>query len=157
MSELPDLGAALLPLVGRLPEPVRPRFLALLERAAARRYEAWADAAPKADDALGFRACAARENEIATRVEGLFAAHPDERTLVADVLPDVEALAQRIFGGRSAREQRAIQAAAERRGAAAWRGLAATLADPEARAVLEACAELEEASADFLEGLVREA
>lgn len=155
MSTLPDLGAELVPLVGRLPEPARPRFLALLERAAARRYESWAATATDPEAARGFRACAAREDEIAGRIEETFPPHPDERALVAALLPEVQALAARAFDGRPLPEQLAIQAAAERRGAAAWRGMAAGVTDAASRATLVACARLEEESAAFLEDLLR--
>jgi hypothetical protein len=50
--------------------------------------------------------------------------------------------------------QYAIQAAAERRGAAYWRNLAPSIPDVSVRELLSACAELEERSAEFLEAIV---
>jgi hypothetical protein len=67
--------------------------------------------------------------------------------------PNLAALNDQIFSGRSLTEQLAIQAAGERLGAGTWRAFAAAHPDGTARTVFLACAPLEEASALFLEGL----
>ena len=60
-----------------------------------------------------------------------------------------------VFSGLSPLEQMTIQANAERQGAAAWRGMIEQESDPQTRAALEECARIEEASADYLDGLLR--
>jgi hypothetical protein len=151
-GELPDVGAALLPVVESVPEAMRPRFLALLERAAAARYRVWSEEDPA--HAAGFLACAEREDEIAQRIERFFPALPDEREAFARALPRVAAVAESAFRGRPPAEQRAMQAAAERRGAEAWRAFAAIVPDKALAAELNACARLEEESAEWLEELL---
>jgi len=69
--------------------------------------------------------------------------------------PDLPREYAALFAGRPLAEQFAMQAAAERAGAATWRALAEKAA-PEQRAVFEACAGLEEASAAVLDALVAE-
>ena len=138
-------------LAGLTPEQ-QPAIVALAERIAAGRYRAWSEqtSASEVRETLG--ACATREDEIASRVEatvpdasavqrGALAAHPG--------LPDGYAA---LFEGLSLAEQWALQAEAERVGAATWRNLAG--ADEARRDVFLACAELEETNAAALEGLV---
>jgi hypothetical protein len=149
---LPDLGAALRPILESVPEAQRPRFAALLERAAAGRYRAWAAADPA--HAAGFLACAEREEEIARRVESFFPASPDEPATFAPALQRAAAAAEGAFGARPLAEQQAIQAAAERFGADAWRSVASAVRDKALAAELNACARLEEESAEWLEELL---
>ena len=59
-----------------------------------------------------------------------------------------------VFSGLSPVEQMAIQANAERQGAAAWRGMIEQESDLGIRAELERCACIEEASADYLDELL---
>ena len=150
--KLPDLGAALRPILESVSAAHRPRFAALLERAAAGRYREWA--AADAAHAAGFLDCAEREEEIARRVESFFPAAPDEHAAFARALPHVAAAAEAAFGGRPHAEQQAIQAAAERLGASAWRALAASVSDKALAAELNGCARLEEESAEWLEELL---
>jgi hypothetical protein len=153
-SELPDLGARVLPLIRALPAATQPRLLAQLERAAADRYEAWAAACPDPARAQGLRACALRERDVAQRAEALFAAQPDEQRHFRDTLPRIADEFEAAMANRPLHDQYAIQAAAERRGAAFWRSVASSLPDVRAREALAACAELEEQSAEFLDTLV---
>ena len=117
-----------------------------------RRYRLWAKDA--GDAAEGLRACAAREDEIATRVERLLPADASGLAAIDRVVPRARELYYGLFDGMGLREQLALQAAAERQGAAAWRGLAAGHDDPAVRDALEACARLEEESADHLDALL---
>ena len=151
---LPDLGAQVRPLVQALPPGIQPRLIAELERAAADRYRAWAAAYPDAAEAAGLRECAMREEEVARRVEVLFPSQPDEQRYFSDALPKIAEAYRVALAHRPVAEQYAIQAAAERRGAAFWRALVSSLVDARVRETLLACAELEERSADFLEALV---
>jgi hypothetical protein len=59
-----------------------------------------------------------------------------------------------VFAGLTPIEQMTIQANAERQGAAAWRGLIESENDEAVRAALEECAQIEEASADYLDALL---
>jgi hypothetical protein len=140
-------------LVGLAPEQ-QPAIVALAERIAAGRYRAWAERVD--DPAVRERllACAAREEEIAARVE---ATVPDAAGVQARARadhPDLPDGYAALFAGLSLAEQWALQARAERVGAETWRGLAA--ADAERRDVYLACAGLEEESAAALETLVAE-
>jgi rubrerythrin len=153
-DELPDLGAQVRPLIQALPRAIQPRLIAELERAAAERYQAWAASCPEPAQAEGLRDCAAREQEVARRVEALFPSHTDERRYFSDALPRLAEAYRSAFVHRSVTDQYAIQAAAERRGAEFWRSLATSLSDPAARKVLSSCADLEERSAQFLEALL---
>src|SRR5262249_46004928 len=98
-------------------------------------------------------ACAAREEEIASRVEALY---PDAAAIQAAIrtkVPELEDINRTLFAGRSVRDQFAIQANGERLGAATWRSFATHEADPQRRAALLGCADLEEANATCLDSL----
>ena len=130
-----------------------PLLIAMLERWAAERYREWADAVGDIAQTTALLACAEREEEIASRVEALYtdSAEVQERLETANPL-----LKGALAGGLTWRpidEQWAIQAGAERLGAATWRSFArrATADDPAAVAVFESCALMEEASAEVLE------
>ena len=153
-SGLPDLGELIRPLIEGLPPGIQPRLIAELERVAGKRYQAWAAACAEPAQAEGLRECALREEEVARRVESLFALQPGDEHPFDDALPKIEAAYRAAMAGRPVNEQYAIQAAAERRGAAVWRSLAPSLADASARETLFSCAELEERSAAFLEALL---
>ncbi|MBW2312677.1 MAG: hypothetical protein JRH10_00695 [Deltaproteobacteria bacterium] len=138
-------------LAGLSPEQ-QPAIVALAERIAAGRYRAWGKQVGDAGTREALLACASREDEIATRVEATVpdAAEVQQAALAAHpALPDGYAA---LFAGLSLAEQWALQAEAERVGAATWRNLAS--ADEARSAVYQACAELEETSAAALEALV---
>jgi hypothetical protein len=69
---LPDVAAILAPLLGGVRPVERPLLLAIAERMAAERYRRWASEVDAADVRAGLLACAAREDEIASRVEGVY-------------------------------------------------------------------------------------
>jgi hypothetical protein len=155
--ELPDLGAIIGRVLQRVPPQERPLLVAIAERMAAERYRGWAD--PPADAARRSQllACAAREEEIAGRVEALY---PGASSTQRDILaknPDLEDLNRSIFAHRPLHEQFRIQAQGERLGAATWRAFARQEASATARETFLACAELEEASALVLESILGEA
>ena len=153
-GNLPDLAGQIRPLIQTLPVGVQPRIMATLERAAADRYRAWSGACPEPVQVEGLRACAAREEEVAARVEMVFPSQPDEQRLVGGVLPQIADAYRSAMAQRPVLEQYAIQAAAKRRGAAFWRALASSIPDSSVREILAACAQLEERSAEFLEAVV---
>ena len=148
---LPDVGSLIRPLVEALPPAVQPRLIAKLEQAAADRYDAWATVSGDPAEADGLRACARREREIAAQVERVVRLQPEEQRQCAEALPGIAAAFGAAMGDRPLREQYAIQAAAERSGAAFWRAVATMVPEASARAVFAKCAELEEESAAFLE------
>jgi len=150
--EYPNFGALLAPFIGQVPEERRPRFLALLERGAAERYRRWAEDLP--DHAEGLLACAAREDEIADRVERVFAADDPALEHMRALLPGARDTYYGVFHGLSPWDQLRIQADAERQGANAWRSIAAGVTDGAVLAELRACSALEEESAAYLERLV---
>ncbi len=152
MSDTPDFARLLGPFIEPIPEAARPAFLARLERTAAERYRLWAGQA--ATLAEGLLACAAREDEIADRVEQVLGADAAAREKIESSLGAARDSYYAVFAGKPLREQLRIQADAERQGANAWRLIAATLGDAAVAEQLEACAGLEEQSAAHLEGLI---
>jgi hypothetical protein len=153
MTQLPDIGSIIRGVLERVEPRLRPLFIALAERLAAERYRGWA-AEADASARSGLLACAEREDQIADRVAALY---PDATALQAKLRADHPELAEMgatIFAGRPLAQQFAIQAAGERAGASAWRLFAAQAPNDAARRTLLACAELEEASAVYLESLL---
>ena len=151
-AERPSIARILSSVIERIAPAQRPLFIALAERLAAERYRRWAREAegPARRELL---ACAAREEDIAGRVEALY---PDaaalQQRLRADH-PEIDEVNESIFAGRPLEEQFAIQAQGERAGAAEWRTFAQA-GDATARGTFLACAELEEQSAAYLESLL---
>ncbi len=162
-QELPNLEVILGGLLGRVAPARQPLLIAIAERLAAARYRDWAQAgADTTGRAAGagetgmneLLACARREEEIAARVEGLY---PDAAAIQAEIRranPDLDELNRSIFAGRPLPQQFAIQARAERLGAATWRAFGAQETAPPRRAAFLACADLEEESARVLEGML---
>ena len=148
--EIPNFGEVLAEHLGDVDPEGLPFLLSQLERAAADRYRQWAEELPDHGD--GLRACAASEDEIADRAEALFPPTDDHRAQVAAVIESARAAYAAVFEGLTPIEQLTIQADAERQGASAWRGLAAT--HPDAATELEAIAALEITSAERLDGLL---
>lgn len=155
MSDTPNFGELLAPMMGAVPELALPRFLATLERGAAARYRLWAEQAGDDETARGLTACAGREDEIASRVEQLVPIDGAGQAAIDAAFPAARDAYFEVFAGLSAREQWRIQASAERQGAAAWRGMVAGSTDSDTREVLEGCALLEEENAAYLESLLQ--
>lgn len=149
----PDFAALLAPYIGAVPPEALPAFLARLERTAAQRYRQWAGDFP--EHAQGLLACAGREDLIADEVERIYPATQAAQIEAMDAaLAPARDTYYAVFARLSPTEQLTVQANAERQGAAAWRGMLAQEQDAQNRAVLEACARHEEASADFLDKLL---
>jgi hypothetical protein len=150
--DLPDVGQVLGPILARVPAEQRPLLVALAERLAADRYRGWAAAASDPQRRERLLACAAREEDIARRVEALY---PDAGRIqrdIADRNPDLQDVNRALFADRRLEDQYTIQARGERLGAATWRSLARQI--PHAQETFLACAELEEASAAVLESFL---
>ena len=152
--EIPDVGGLLTPMIQALDEGLRPFFLSRLERGAAGRYRAWAEQVSDVNEREKLLACAAREEEIADRVEALFPVS-DEGAATADAaVPEARDAYFSVFDGRSLEGQWRVQAHAERQGAMAWRMMATEIDVEATRQALEACSQLEETSAACLDELL---
>ncbi len=142
------------PLVADLPPAQRPAIVALAERIAARRYRSWAEHVRDGSVRDTLRACAEREEEIASRAEAFVSEAKAIQQAALRAHPHVEDGYGALFEGLSLAEQLSLQARAERVGAATWRSLADAIG-PGAE-VLRGCANLEEENARTLESLVDE-
>ena len=154
-DDLPSIAGVLAPVVARFPRQQQKLLIAWAERQAARRYQSWAEQVGGAERA-GFLGCAAREDDIAIRIEAL---DPDaaaiRQQLLAE-LPDLEAQVLAVYANRSLEEQWEIQRRGERAGKKTWEAFAAVEGDPRAHAVLLACAALEDENASFLRSVLEE-
>jgi hypothetical protein len=153
-NDLPNVGEVIAGTLARVAEADRPLLIAIAERMAAERYRGWAADPAVATNAAALRACAAREEDIASRIEGLY---PDAVARARELQaanPDLSEINRTLFAGRPLAQQLAIQAGGERLGAATWRSFAKRETDPHRRDVLLSCAPLEEASAEVLEGIL---
>lgn len=152
---LPDIAEVLAPLLERIAPEQQPLLIAIAERMAASRYRVWARGVASPTRRAALLGCAEREEEIAARIESLFA---DAAAIQADIRrqnPDLDEINRTLFADRPVEDQYRIQAAGERVGAATWRALAKR-AEPVARPVLRECADLEEQSAAVLESILAE-
>ena len=153
-DDLPDIADVLGRFLQRVPVGQQPLLIALAERLAAGRYRAWADAVDDAGMKALLAACAAREEEVAVRIEHL---HPDAAAIQRTILeanPDLQALGDALFAPYPLDQQWRLQVRAERLGAATWQSFARRQDDARARDALLACAALEEANACALEALL---
>jgi hypothetical protein len=151
-DDLPNIAEVIAAALARVSPEHRPLLIAYAERLAADRYRGWADEAAADATRDGLRACAAREEDIAGRVEALF---PGAAAIQRDLLAangDLLEVNRTLFAGRPVRQQYTLQARGERLGAATWRALAEH--QPAARDTFLVCARLEEESAAFLESLL---
>ncbi len=153
MPEAPQFGQLLAEYIGAVPERSRPRFLARLERGAADRYRGWAAALPEHAHVL--LDCAASEEQIAIRAEGLYDAIPEDLAAIEEALPPAIETYYDVFEGLPVKHQLALQAAAERQGSQAWQRLKEQpgLSDAH-RAELDALTALELTSAETVEALL---
>jgi len=149
---LPDIAAMLGEFIASVPEALQPRFLALLERAAGDRYEIWAKELP--EHAAGLLACRGREIEIAETAERIFPLDAAARSKLDAPLASARETYLGVLAELSPRDQLMLQSNGERAGGGAWRAFAAAVSDSPARAALEHSAELEEANASYLDGVV---
>ncbi len=150
--EVPNFGLALAEHISGVPDEGRPAFLAGLERSAAARYRAWADAMPEGAETL--LACAEREDEIARLVSEQFAPSADVQTAVDAALPAAIDTYYEIFAAFTVREQLYLQSEAELQGAQAWVGIAADVEDPMTLGILTRCSSLEEESSRAVKRLL---
>ncbi len=152
LPTVPQFGALLRSHIGGVPDVARPAFLAGLERSAAARYRVWAAAVP--DHAEVLLECAAREDEIADLVAGLFPIPPDLQQEVDQALPAAVALYYDTFAPYDVLDQLYLQSEAELQGAQAWVGIASAIDDMATREVLARCTALEQESAAAVKELL---
>ena len=146
--DIPNFGELLAEHLGAVPAEAYPYLLSQLERTAANRYRQWADDVPGHRE--GILQCAAREDEIADRVEAMFPPSNEHRALVDEIIPKAKATYYSAFEPYTPIEQMTIQANAERQGANAWQTLKA--AYPNQAEELDQLSEIELSSADYLDG-----
>ena len=153
-NSLPNIEEALKGFLDLVPLERRPLLISLAERMAAERYRGWANRVTDPAERQGLIACAAREDEIARRVESLY---PDAAAVQNEIVAQNPALAdlgRTLFEPYSLKDQFALQAQGERLGAATWRSMARKSGEPNTAEVLLGCALLEEESAEFLESII---
>jgi hypothetical protein len=155
--EIPDFGSLLGNLLGAVETERRPLLMALLERVAAGQYREWASLPECGAHRADLLACAAREEEIAGSIEGLYPDAAELQGKLQDQLPQLSGIAEALFGDRSLRHQFAVLAAGERGGAQIWTDLASNADSAPQREGYAACAPLEEANATVLDRLLDEA
>ena len=152
-DDLPSIAGVLAPVVAGFPRQQQKLLIAWAERQAAARYRFWAEQVGTQERA-GFLRCAAREEDIAARIEAL---DPDaaaiRQQLLAE-LPDLEAQVLAVYADRSLEEQWEIQRRGERAGKKTWEAFAAAEDDTQVKAMLLACAALEDENASFLRGVL---
>lgn len=149
--QIPNFGELLAPYLGGVPPEALPYLLSQLERTAAARYRGWAQDVPEENGRL--LECAAREDEIANRVEAMFPPEAAHRELVDEILPKAKTEYYKAFDGYTPIEQMTIQANAERQGANAWQGLKA--AHPQLADDLDELSAIEIESADCLDDILQ--
>ena len=97
-------------------------------------------------------ACAAREDEIADRIEAILPVPAEFEALVCEVIPLAVATYYAVFEPYSVWDQMAIQANAERQGSLAWPAMVPAF--PTHTDELMALSKLELKSGDFLDALL---
>ncbi len=152
LPTVPQFGALLRSHIASVPDAARPAFLSGLERSAAARYREWADAA--AEHSAVLLDCAAREDEIAELVAGLFPLDAEMQQAVDDALPAAIAVYYEVFAPYDVLDQLYLQSEAELQGAQAWVGIAAGIDDDATRDVLARCTALEQQSAAAVKDLL---
>ena len=153
-NALPSIAELITPLLLRVAATERPLLVAYAERLAAARYRSWAERVASPQQRTSLLACAAREEEIATRVEALLPNAGERQRALLEAHPELLEINRSIFADRPLEQQFKIQAQGERAGAGLWRRLAEAAPDGHARNTYEECARLEEASAELLEALL---
>lgn len=153
-AELPDVGEVLGRVLVTVPREQQPLLIALAERLAAERYRGWAGESAVTLQRDALLACAAREEDIARRIEDLYPGAAAQQRQLIEKNPELEEINRSLFAGRPLRQQFTIQARGERLGAATWRAFAAHAESAAARETFLACARLEEESAIVLEGFI---
>ena len=147
---IPNFGELLGAHLSAVAPEAYPFLLSQLERTAAARYRTWAEEVPEHRE--GLLECAAREDEIADRVEALFPPTAAHRADVEAMLPAARKAYYAAFDGYSPFEQMTIQADAEKQGAGAWQNM--KQAYPDHAAAFDELSAIELKSATYLDELL---
>lgn len=147
----PSIAELVAPLLAQCAEGEDKLLLAAAERVAAARYREWAGQVGDGQRA-GMLACSAREETVAAELEALVPGAGELAPEVATRFPDLGEQYRAVLGAHRLDEQFAIQAAAERAGAALLRAYADAASAEDAER-LRSMAELEEANAGFLDSV----
>ena len=150
MTKRASVVEVLGPLLQAWPAEEQPALVALAERVAAGRYRLWAETVDAPELRTLLLSCAAREEEIAKRVEALHPGSAETQARFREKHPDLEERYASVFEGLALGEQWAVQAEAERAGAGLWRSFAEA-GGPETEETFRSCAPLEEQNAEALE------
>ncbi len=150
--DIPNFGELLAEHLAGVPAEAYPYLLSQLERTAADRYRQWAEDVPGHRE--GILQCAAREDEIADRVEAMFPPSAEHRALVGEIIPKAKATYYAAFEAYTPVEQMTIQANAERQGANAWQAL--KVAHPGRADELDQLSQIELSSADYLDDALQD-
>ncbi len=152
--EVPDFDELLGGMLDRVKEEQRPLLMAMLERVAAAKYREWSGLPEHGAHRTDLLDCAAREEEIASKVEALYAGAAALQQAIADELPELAQVSDDLFGGRSVPHQMAVLAAGERSGGRVWETLARAQSAPTAQDAMRSCGPLEDANAAVLERIL---
>ena len=151
---VPNFGELLAPAIVSVPDEGRPALLSGLERSAAERYRRWAEALPAHAEVLS--ACAAREDEIAELVQGLFPVAPAVQAAIDKALPEAIAIYYDVFSEHPVEDQLYLQSEAELQGSQAWVGIGAGVEDAAVKATLARCTALEVESSHAVKALLEQ-
>lgn len=154
--EIPDFDALLGDMASQVDTKKRPLLIAMLERVAAAKYREWAEDGDHRARRTELLGCAAREEEIATKIEALYPKAQALQQEIAEAMPALAQVPEDLFGGRSVIHQMAVLAAGERSGGRLWADLAKAEKSADAREAMESCGPLEDANAEVLEGILRD-
>lgn len=150
--KIPLFGELLAPFLTPIPAEAKPGALALLERGAAERYRGWADAVP--EYRMGLLACAAREDQIANKIDALLPIPLEQRETVDALIVLAKQAYFAVFENLSVIDQMTIQASAERQGSRAWPGFIPDY--PDIAKDLQSLSEIELVSAEYLDQILKE-
>lgn len=154
MVDRPSILSVLGPIIAQYPPAEQRIFAALGERIAASRYRVWAEGAEDPSARAALEECAAREEDIATRVESLYSDAAEVQARIQRDHGDIRDQFFALLDSQPLADQFLMQAEAERAGGAAWRAFAKAADTEEEANALRSCAPLEEANAEALEQIV---
>jgi hypothetical protein len=151
-ASLPNLAEIVGPILRRVSTEQRPLLIAAAEKLAANRYRGWAERVDPSFKA-GMMKCAEREDDIARRIEAMYANAAELQKELLAKAPELGEASGSMFSALSLPDQFRLQAQGERIGAATWRAYAEKATDAKIADEFRLCAILEEESAAFLETL----
>lgn len=143
-------------LLASFADEYKPLLLCLVERQAADRLRNWAKESNDAVVKTVMNTCAEQKEEVARRVEALFADARDIEEQICIEVPEVIKLSQGLFEQDSLGARLAMQISGDRFNAKALQGMADAERREQARHALLSCAVLEQNNAACLEDIIRD-